>query len=230
MKKFAKLIALVLALVLVLSLAACKKSGDAADKADASSDAPATVVGKWKGEISAEDTMKIAAESGEDVDEANMEQVKQLLGDSTIVMTLELTEDGKITFAPDQDSLKSIADTMMANVGDLLPTIFNVTPEELDEMLQQQGMTKDQLIDQIKAQLNPEEMFKNLEDATTTGIYEVEGDKIYTGETGKQIDKSSYIVFELKDGKLTLKEIVGDLGEEVNAMKALFPWEFTRIG
>ena len=50
MKKFAKLIALILALVLVLSLAACKKSGDAETQASA----PAADEGKQSTDANAE--------------------------------------------------------------------------------------------------------------------------------------------------------------------------------
>lgn len=221
MKKFAKLIALVLALVLVLSLAACKKSGDASGKT------PTSPVGKWVSELAVADMIKASGESSEGMD---AESMKQLFGDSTVKVNLELTSDGKIILTPDKDSFKALFEKMTENIADLLPTMFNVSPEKLDEMLQAKGMTKEQLVEQVKGQFNPDEMFGNLDESAVTGVYEIDGDKIYLGEEGKTVDKNTYIVFTLSGNKLTLKDLVGSIGEDLDGMKAMFPWEFTYVG
>lgn len=225
MKKFAKLIALVLALVLVLSLAACKKSGDASND-----NTPTTPVGKWQSELRAEDMMKVAAANGESTDSDSAQAAKKMMGDSTIKVTLELTADNKIIFAPDKESLKALADQMIANLPSMIPELTGMSQEELEQKLQEKGMTMDQLVEALKSQFNVEDMFDEIDDANVTGVYEIEGDKIFLGEEGKSVDKNTYVVFALDGNKLTLKEIVGDAGETVDGMKALLPWEFTRIG
>lgn len=221
MKKFVQLAALVLALTLLLSLAACKKDG--------ASKAPDTVVGKWSGRIDIDTLMQITAEAGA-AEEKSVQVVKTLVGDSGISMLLELTADGVITFALDRASVEALLDTMIENIPAHIPEITGVSIETFEAALQAKGMTMADFQASMRQQFESANLAGSLEGSTAKGIYELEGDRIYVGKEGKAIDKTSYMVYELKDGALILKELVGDAGSGINGMQVLLPWTFTRIG
>lgn len=221
MKKFVQLAALVLALTLLLSLAACKKDG--------ASKAPDTVVGKWSGRIDIDTLMQITAEAGA-AEEKSVQVVKTLVGDSGISMLLELTADGVITFALDRASVEDLLDTMIENIPAHIPELTGFSIETFEAALQAKGMTMADFQASMRQQFESANLAGSLEGSTAKGIYELEGDRIYVGKEGKAIDKTSYMVYELKDGALILKELVGGAGLGINGMQALLPWTFTRIG
>lgn len=221
MKKFVQLAVLVLALTLLLSLAACKKDG--------ASKAPDTVVGKWSGRIDIDTLMQITAEAGA-AEEKSVQVVKTLVGDSGISMLLELTADGVITFALDRASVEALLDTMIENIPAHIPEITGFSIETFEAALQAKGMTMADFQASMRQQFESANLAGSLEGSTAKGIYELEGDRIYVGKEGKAIDKTSYMVYELKDGALILKELVGDAGSGINGMQVLLPWTFTRIG
>ena len=221
MKKFVQLAALVLALTLLLSLAACKKDG--------ASKAPDTVVGKWSGRIDIDTLMQITAEAGA-AEEKSVQVVKTLVGDSGISMLLELTADGVITFALDRASVEALLDTMIENIPAHIPEITGFSIETFEAALQAKGMTMADFQASMRQQFESANLAGSLEGSTAKGIYALEGDRIYVGKEGKAIDKTSYMVYELKDGALILKELVGDAGSGINEMQVLLPWTFTRIG
>ena len=245
LKKFAKLIALILALVLVLSLAACKKSGDAetqasapaADEgkqntdANAETDAPATdapateapaaegdIVGKWSCELSIEALMQANAGN---TDEQSMEMVKTLFGDGSIIVNLEFNADGTTIFSMDQESIKALMDNMINNIDAIIPQIVaaqGMTQEDFAAALEQQGMTMDQFKEQLAEQFKDEDLLGDLDNTSATGTYKLEGDKLFLTAEGKEINDSQYLVIDLTANTLVIKEVVGieDLGNDMD--------------
>lgn len=245
LKKFAKLIALILALVLVLSLAACKKSGDAetqasapaADEgkqntdANAETDAPATdapateapaaegdIVGKWSCELSIEALMQANAGN---TDEQSMEMVKTLFGDGSIIVNLEFNADGTTVFSMDQESIKALMNNMINNIDAIIPQIVEaqgMTQEDFAAALEQQGMTMDQFKEQLAEQFKDEDLLGDLDNTSTTGTYKLEGDKLFITAEGKEINDSQYLVIDLTANTLVIKEVVGieDLGNDMD--------------
>lgn len=222
MKKYAKLIALALVLVLMLSLAACKKDG-------ASSDGPATAVGKWSGKISIDDLMQITAQAGA-VESKSAQVVKTLVGDNSIRILLELTSDGVISFTVDRASVEALLDGMIENIPAHIPDLTGMSNEEFEAALQARNMTMADFQAQMRRQFESADLAGSLDNSTAKGSYVLEDNRIYVGKEGKSVDKRSYMVYELKDDTLILKELVGDVGSGFNGMQVLLPWTFTRIG
>ena len=256
LKKFAKLIALILALVLVLSLAACKKSGDAetqasapaadegkqSTEANAETDAPATeapaaegdIVGKWTSELSIEGLMQANAGN---TDEQSMEMVKTLFGDGSIIVNLEFNADGTTVFSMDQESIKALMNNMINNIDAIIPQIVEaqgMTQEDFAAALEQQGMTMDQFKEQLAEQFKDEDLLGDLDNTSTTGTYKLEGDKLFITAEGKEINDSQYLVIDLTANTLVIKEVVGieDLGNDMDleGMEKMLPWTFNRVG
>ena len=256
LKKFAKLIALILALVLVLSLAACKKSGDAetqasapaadegkqSTEANAETDAPATeapaaegdIVGKWTSELSIEGLMQANAGN---TDEQSMEMVKTLFGDGSIIVNLEFNADGTTVFSMDQESIKALMNNMINNIDAIIPQIVaaqGMTEEDFAAALEQQGMTMDQFKGQRAEQFKDEDLLGDLDNTSATGTYKLEGDKLFLTAEGKEINDSQYLVIDLTANTLVIKEVVGieDLGNDMDleGMEKMLPWTFNRVG
>lgn len=232
MKKFAKLTALVLALVLVLSLAACKGTEKtAAQLPEATTEAApvqeASVVGKWAYSIDAARMMEIAGQQ-EDADEDQIEMVGQLLGDTELVVTLELNEDNTFRLAIDPDSIQAMVDNMIENLPQLIAEMYGMTPEELESMLAEQNMTMDDFAAMMREQINPEDLVSDIEEVN--GYYQVDGDKIYLGNSLEEIDQDKYVVFTLTDSKLTITEVVGAEDDDLGNFEQMLPVEFTRVG
>ena len=256
LKKFAKLIALILALVLVLSLAACKKSGDAetqasapaADEgkqnteANAETDAPATeapaaegdIVGKWTCELSIEGLMQANAGN---TDEQSMGMVKTLFGDGSIIVNLEFNADGTTVFSMDQESIKALMNNMINNIDAIIPQIVEaqgMTQEDFAAALEQQGMTMDQFKEQLAEQFKDEDLLGDLDNTSANGTYKLEGDKLFITAEGKEINDSQYLVIDLTANTLVIKEVVGieDLGNDMDleGMEKMLPWTFNRVG
>ena len=256
LKKFAKLIALILALVLVLSLAACKKSGDAetqasapaadegkqSTEANAETDAPATeapaaegdIVGKWACELSIEALMQANAGN---TDEQSMEMVKTLFGDGSIIVNLEFNADGTTVFSMDQESIKALMNNMINNIDAIIPQIVEaqgMTQEDFAAALEQQGMTMDQFKEQLAEQFKDEDLLGDLDNTSANGTYKLEGDKLFITAEGKEINDSQYLVIDLTANTLVIKEVVGieDLGNDMDleGMEKMLPWTFNRVG
>ena len=256
LKKFAKLIALILALVLVLSLAACKKSGDAetqasapaadegkqSTEANAETDAPATeapaaegdIVGKWACELSIEALMQANAGN---TDEQSMEMVKTLFGDGSIIVNLEFNADGTTVFSMDQESIKALMNNMINNIDAIIPQIVEaqgMTQEDFAAALEQQGMTMDQFKEQLAEQFKDEDLLGDLDNTSANGTCKLEGDKLFITAEGKEINDSQYLVIDLTANTLVIKEVVGieDLGNDMDleGMEKMLPWTFNRVG
>ena len=239
LKKFAKLIALILALVLVLSLAACKKSGDAETQASApaadegkqstdanvetdanaetdapATDAPATEAPAAEGDIVGKWSCELSIEAlmqanAGNTDEQSMGMVKTLFGDGSIIVNLEFNADGTTVFSMDQESIKALMNNMINNIDAIIPQIVEA-----------QGMTQEDFaaaleqqgmtMDQFKEQLA--EQFKDedlLGDLDNTVTYKLEGDKLFITAEGKEINDSQYLVIDLTANTLVIKEVVG---------------------
>ncbi len=69
-------------------------------------------------------------------------------------------------------------------------------------------------------------MFDGFNDS---GIYKVEGNKIFSAEKGSSFSDEQYEVFELDGDKLTLKELVGAPEDQLAMAEFIYPLEFARI-
>lgn len=211
MKKITKLIALVLALALVLSLTACAGK--------------ASIVGTWKYTLDFKKLMeasgKLSTEGGEDNQEMVDAMVK-LFDGLTMVLVMDLKEDNTFVLSTDEASLKAAAEQMKERIPDLLKTMFG-GEEGLNAMLETSGQTMDEITESFSEQFNVDDM--KLEETKGTYTYE-EGKLVLTPEDGEATTMTVELsAKELKVTALDSKDADDDMAE---ALKSVLPMVFTK--
>ena len=226
MKKVRSLAALLLAVMMVVSLAACN-GGAGGDSA------PVTIVGKWKTTMNVGEMMKKAAESSSETMPSGSEAMLKVYDGVVADMTMEFTEDGKCTGSVGEESRKAMIEKLKENMKDILPEMFaaqGVSEEQLDQYFAQKGITREDFVNQYTDQME-KSMNESLGKGTNS-TYRIDGDKLYITKEGEKEDTSHYVVFTLTADKLTFTDVVGSTdNESTNSfMKEEFlPMEFTRI-
>ena len=275
MNKTNRLLALVLALVLVFSLTACMNSGerkelsDDAPKHSAADPKTATkeASGKGNSEVTKEQSGAafFSAIGNPDIDDgmvgiwtstvdlgklmnADDEELAELgeMGEAmlavvdgvTMDVDLELRADGSFTFGLNEQSAKEAVDAMLpALVEAMIPMIASasgMTEEQFNDYLTEQGMTLEDFTEQMKAQLNPEDLIGGVRDDYQNGGWRCVDGKLYLVETGSEADPNKYVTVERSGDKLLLTSIHGSKAgrETVEEMRqlyaALLPMEFHR--
>lgn len=210
MKKITKILALVLALTLVLSLAACSKGP--------------SIAGSWKYTVDFQKAMEASGEA-EGLEELG-EEMAGLFDGLTMVMVLDLTEDGKYTFAFDEASVKAAAEGLVSKMKELLPgmlaSMYDMSEDELKELLESQGTSIDAMLKDMEDEFDTNELVDQIKEATSTGTYTYEGGKLtLKGDNGE----GDVLVVTLEENKLTVTEVEG---EGFDDYKVLLPMEFVR--
>ena len=225
MKKMSKLLALLLALAMVFSLVACSDS----DKDD----------GDKKG------NKEVKLES-EWVFQANMsdyiaETLADELGDSSLAPNkafyMNVTfnfEDGKFTMSaePDKKSSEAYMDALADNMVDYMVDNSGMSKEELEEEAKDNtGMSLKEYVESVMDDAL-EAIFEQASFELDSLCYQDDADegRILVAEDEDDLEDSNmYIEYTLKDGKLTVKNMVGfdDVLEETELGEvAEFPWVF----
>ena len=225
MKKMTKLLALLLVVVMVFSLAACKDS-KSGNKDSKEKEEPVTIVGKYQGVMTPEMLKTINGADG------NAEQMMMLMeGWKGMVFIFEFTEDNKYTLSVDKSSLDDLVEAMKKNMADHLAELMDMTEEELEAKLAEENMTREDVVDMFLGDVSGEDVV-DTDEMTNSGTYRLEDNKLYLiSEDEDEEDVDNYMVIELTKDTLVLKEFVKeDQDEDDQAMnEKLLPWTFNRV-
>ena len=214
MKKFtAKLLALMLALALVLSLTACGGSDQK------------KLVGSWECELDFAPLYNDGMEA---------EEGGEYLMVESLPMVLQMTfrEDGTCTMSVSKESLTNaveiMKDAMKTGMEDYLMAMLGDAVEGLtvDDILALMGTTMDDLIDSL---VTEEVIAEMADDMVSEGNYMAEDGKLYVSDSldeAVDVAEDDYSTYTLKGDTLTL-ETATDMDED-SAM--LYPMTFKKVG
>jgi hypothetical protein len=203
-----KLFAVLLALAMLLSLAACSTSGG-------SGDSKPTVVGTWKG------TMNLAAA---------MAATTQMEFDEPLELGVTFTynADGTYSARVDEDSFEDFAETMVDLMIELSISMSGNPDYDLEAELAKEGMTMEEFREQLKTSMNIDQM---REEAEENGFYKYEEGKISTAEDKDDLEAGDYIEIThitLTSSKMTVTDIEQDGEKMSEAMPDMFPMVFKK--
>lgn len=207
-----KRIALLLSFVLVLSLALCACGGD-----KGGSETKTTIVGTWETDIDMTDMLNeqmVAAGVGDFI----------TISSFNLTLIMEFNENGTGALRMDEKALEKSFEGLADDMAKGMKSYFSSMGLDLDELLAMEGMSMDDFIDEMMAEMDVESMGMefNLE-----FNYKTEGDKLYISEDiDSEINTDTYNTYELKGNTLTL-----DAGNEVldDGMEILFPMTLKRV-
>lgn len=219
MKQVKKLSVLLLALVLVLSLAACGKSEAKA------------LEGSWTGKVDTTEALtQMIKQSGLDVDEIpGMKDLK-------LEFTLKLDFDGEnYTMDLDKKATQKSMEKFLSEMKDLFKEFLyqmaegqNMSREDLDSsIMQSTNMTMDEYMDtaveEIKKNADPTGL-----DLEESGLFTAKDGRIYFGEDKEELEsEKNSVKYTLKGDTLTLDDLEGNaLG--LKGSENLLPLEFER--
>ena len=203
-----KLFAILLTLAMLLSLAACSKSGG-------SGGGKPTVVGTWKG------TMNLAAAMAA----ANQMEFDEPL---ELGVTFTYNADGTYSARLDEDSFEDFAETMVDLMIELSISMSGNPDYDLEAELAKEGMTMEEFREQLKTSMNIDQM---REEAEENGFYKYEEGKIYTAEDKDDLEAGDYIEIThvtLTSSKMTVTDIEQDGEKMSEAMPDMFPMVFKK--
>ncbi len=224
-----KLLALVLALIMSLSFVACGESKDDSKKGDkkgsstAKKSAEELIVGEWETTF---EFAKIMSE--DDADETLLEIIED--EGLSLEVVFEFSDNGKFELVADDKSVekfkKDFTDVMEEYLVATLEAMIGQQGAEmsLDDLLEAQGVTLDELLEEAMVEIDFDEM---LEDLEQKGKYEVKDDKLYTYED--EIDEDEYIVFEISDDELEFTKVVTDEEEDALGIANALPLTLERV-
>ena len=190
MKKVSKMLAVLLALVMALTICGCGGSDGGKD-----------LVGTWSLDYNLADML--AGEMGEEYADFN----------TPLIMSIcfEFKDDKTFTMYGEPESFK-------ANFSTWLDEFLDFSAEMLYTEFSNQGLDKDaadaafeetygsSIVDYLRQTFESElDVDSLLTEMTTNGKYDTSGDKLYMSEEGQEIDKSAYDVFTISGDTLKLE-------------------------
>ena len=161
-----KLLAILLAVMMILSLTACGKSG---------SDEP-TIVGSWKG------SMDLSA---------FMAAIYQIEIEDPIPfgITFTFNADNTYSVAVDEESIDAFMDAMVDMVVGMMSSMYG-EEFDLETMLAEEGMTMDEFTEEIMASVDVDSVLGAIAEANA--YYKYEDGKVYTATTKEALDAGDY--------------------------------------
>lgn len=223
------LVALMLAMCMVLSLASCgdddsssskkkKSSSSAVSETEPAEIDPSEVStgdsleGTWKYTLDV--TKLLEAASEQDAQKAEIAK-GMFAGISYMDLYVDLTSYGTYkSYISDE-----LVDKIKDNYIDTVLQAAGMSEDDFDKYLQQQGMTREQFISTSMGGAP----------FTSTGTYRVDGNKLYRTKDGETEDTSKYDVFELNGNQLIFTELYS--GEEDSMdLSSFLPMVYTRQG
>ena len=251
MKKLSKLLALLLVLAMMFSLAACA-SKDKADT-DTETNAPATteaekttpdttptvpvpaaptVVGVWNYEMNISEAMGKIMEAALGTDE--------LAPDAKLVMkiTLDFDDNGKLemTVDVDEDEFAKYVEALCDNMMDYLYAVWEaqgVSKEQADaQIYQQYGMTTEEYVDAVMDESMAQALGQFPMVNTMCYKLDEEAGMIYTAKTEAGLEeKKEALEYKLEGEKLTIINVMED-GKATENPLAVYgldlPWVFEK--
>lgn len=198
-----KLLAILLAVVMVLGLAACNSSGET------------TIVGIWKGEMDV--GAVLAALIQQDVDQK-----------IPCKMIFEFSPEGKLTTKMDEESAKKAVDAMVDVMIDMIRDMYAEEGGDLDAELAAEGMSVEDLKNQYREEMDLDDM---LGDASEDSYYKFENGKIYVADEKEDLEEGDYdtcYIATLSGNKLTITDIETDGELASEALPGVFPLVFKK--
>lgn len=198
-----KLLAILLAVVMVLGLAACNSSGET------------TIVGTWKGEMDV--GAVLAALIQQDVDQK-----------IPCKMIFEFSPEGKLTTKMDEESAKKAVDAMVDVMIDMIRDLYAEEGGDLDAELAAEGMSVEDLKNQYREEMDLDDM---LGDASEDSYYKFENGKIYVADEKEDLEEGDYdtcYIATLSGNKLTITDIETDGELASEALPGVFPLVFKK--
>ena len=203
-----KLFAILLALAMLLSLAACSTSGG-------SGGGKPTIVGTWKGSMNMGAVLEMALQM--EIDEP-----------ISCSMIYTFKEDGTTSVSVDEDSLadmmEALTDVVIGMMGEMFGEEF-----DFEAMLEEEGMTEEEFREQIMASMNLEDMMGNM--SVENGYYKYEDGKLYNAaekEDLENLEELPCIHVTLKGNTMTFTDIEQDGESAAEIMPDMFPMVFTK--
>jgi hypothetical protein len=209
MKKF---LALLLAVMMVMTLAACG--------ADADKELTEKIQGSWTLELTMTgDMMGVSEFTGE------IALPITITFDADGIMTMHMTEENKAVFT------ESLETEMYAFMTDMMYSQFEdmgMTREEADAAVQEYyGQTMEELIEElmadVMAELNADELAAEME---SSSAYIIKNGKLYTGESTDDLDVMECNEIELSGN--TLKLLSSNDASTWEDLNLTFPITLTR--
>lgn len=198
-----KLLAILLAVVMVLGLAACNSSGET------------TIVGIWKGEMDV--GAVLAALIQQDVDQK-----------IPCKMIFEFSPEGKLTTKMDEESAKKAVDAMVDVMIDMIRDMYAEEGGDLDAELAAEGMSVEDLKNQYREEMDLDDL---LGDASEDSYYKFENGKIYVADEKEDLEEGDYdtcYIATLSGNKLTITDIETDGELASEALPGVFPLVFKK--
>ena len=188
--------------------------------------ADGSILGAWK--MDCDLSSSIASELGAEFEDFE--------GTFIVTIIFEFQEDGTFRMYLDEESFRENFDGWLDEVilytVDTMYDMFaemGLSKEETDELLQDMyNMTMEEYLrESMETEMDPQGMADSiLEDVDMTGVYRVDGDRLYMAE--QEIDESRYDNFHFEEDKLII-ELPDGVDSEELLPGISYPFELTRV-
>lgn len=194
MKKLTKLIATLMAMVLLLSLCGC---GDESKK----------VVGKWAYDIDLQDMI---------MEEMGSEEFADFKSTLPVTLYFDFQDGGKLELTIDEDAFLDAYDNWLGDFCSFAADYLyqtgadsGMTKEDVDSMFG--GNAEDYFRDMMNQEVNAEDLVKEMKNS---GVWEAKGGKLYISE-GDKIEANTYDNYKIDGDTMTLTLPEGAKQEEL---------------
>lgn len=220
-KTMKRVLCLLLALLMVMAIVGCE-AAEQTEQTERVKKTKKTLVGQWAAEL----------DYAEFMNEVLFLEIDLDYEFEDLVFTLELTfhEDGTYKMTMDGDiegMITQMADVLWDYSIELSAEQYGVSASEMEEMMEQQGYTKEDMLEEMDMDTALEEMEKGNE-----GKWLLEDDKLYLAEEDPKDENPVIIEFDGGD-VLSFVEMSGD-DEEIEELEilseTLLPLTFERVG
>lgn len=209
-----KLFAILLALAMLLSLAACSTSGG-------SGGGKPTIVGTWKGTIDFAPSIEVSLKEEAAFDDSMPTEIEVPL---TVDLSCVFSADGTYTVEADEESIDAFVDAMAGVMID----VMYAPRMDLDAFLAEEGLTMEAFKERVREILDSQYTAKAFD---TKGFYKYEGGKLYTAEYKADLDAGEYheiSTVTLSNTKLSVTEYVLEGDNMSEFVPDMFPIVLTK--
>lgn len=192
------------------------------DKGKEDSKKEDTLVGDWEATIDLSEYLNemLAAELGMDLE----------VEDFAIVMTLSFDEDGTYEAGIDtskmEDAMEDIVDVLWDAMMEMTAEEAGMSVSEVEEMMEQQGVTKDMLMEEMDLEAAMAEAFEEFEDESK-GEWVLDGDELYMAKNDPEDADPVEIEFDGDEFSIVGGDFLGDADEEM--VEYIMPIVFERV-
>ena len=234
-----RLLCVLMALMMVMALVACGESdedegrsskrgnkettGETTEETteETTTEPEPTLAGEWEAEVDMTDYINemLGAELG----------VDDVVDEFTMKIVLELNEDGTCEMVIDQDHMEDMVEAFADSIWDIMVEMVaeeaDITAAEAEEALEESGMTKDMLLEEMDV----EALFEDMDDMK--GYWLLDGDELFIAEDEDDVEDSDPIEIEFEGGD-TFSMVGGDGltdGLDDEMAEVFLPLVFNRV-